>query len=86
MCVKFRTVQNEGKREVSREVFFYNLDMIIAVGYRVNSVRATQFRIWATSKLKEYEKYNTICINKAGEGVDDFDRVVNKVEKIKKAS
>jgi hypothetical protein len=51
---KFRVVQKEGSREVNREVLFYNLDMIIAVGYRVNSKRATQFRIWATSVLKEY--------------------------------
>src|SRR5947209_5404299 len=44
----FRIVQKEGSREVAREVAFYNLDAIIAVGYRVNSKRATQFRIWAT--------------------------------------
>ena len=47
-------VQNEGKREVKRKVEFYNLDAIIAVGYRVNSKKATQFRIWATNVLKEY--------------------------------
>jgi len=51
---KIRAVQNEGDREVSRELDFYNLDMIISVGYRVNSSRATQFRIWATQVLKEY--------------------------------
>ncbi|NMA64543.1 MAG: virulence RhuM family protein [Syntrophomonadaceae bacterium] len=51
---KFRVVQREGNRDVAREVIFYNLDMIIAVGYRVNSKRATQFRIWATKVLKEY--------------------------------
>ena len=51
---KFRIVQKEGNRDVNRDVLFYNLDMIIAVGYRVNSKRATQFRIWATSVLKEY--------------------------------
>jgi hypothetical protein len=51
---KIRIVQNEGTREVSREVAFYNLDVIIAVGYRVNSQRATQFRIWSTQILKEY--------------------------------
>lgn len=48
------TVQKEGNREVSRDLEFYNLDAIIAVGYRVNSKRATQFRIWATKILKEY--------------------------------
>jgi hypothetical protein len=51
---KFLTVQTEGNREVAREVEFYNLDAIIAVGYRVNSRQATQFRIWATSVLREF--------------------------------
>jgi hypothetical protein len=51
---KIRVVQKEGKREVSREIDFYNLDSIIAVGYRVNSKQATQFRIWATNTLKEF--------------------------------
>lgn len=50
------TVQTEGKRSVSRNINYYNLDAIIAVGYRVNSRRATQFRIWATNILKEYIK------------------------------
>ena len=48
------TVQKEGDREVLRKMEFYNLDAIIAVGYRVNSYQATQFRIWATKVLKEY--------------------------------
>lgn len=51
---KMEIVQQEGNRQVSRKVDFYNLDMIIAVGYRVNSYQATQFRIWATKVLKEY--------------------------------
>ena len=51
---KFPIVQTEGKREVKREVNVYNLDVILSVGYRVNSSKATQFRIWATSVLKEY--------------------------------
>jgi hypothetical protein len=51
---KFRIVQTEGKREVVRNVDFYNLDAIISVGYRVNSVRATQFRQWATRVLREF--------------------------------
>jgi hypothetical protein len=51
---KFRTVQTEGAREVTREIDHYNLDVIISVGYRVNSHRGTQFRIWATTRLKEY--------------------------------
>ena len=53
-CSKMEQVQNEGKRSISRELLFYNLDAIIAVGYRVNSRRATQFRIGATQVLKEY--------------------------------
>jgi len=51
---KFATVQNEGGRSVSRDLEYYNLDAIISVGYRVNSIRGTQFRIWATERLKEY--------------------------------
>lgn len=51
---KIRIVQMEGKRKVNRTVDFYNLDAIIAVGYRVNSQRATQFRIWATQVLREF--------------------------------
>lgn len=51
---KFRAVQKEGNRSVERELLFYNLDAIISVGYRVNSRRATHFRIWATGVLKEY--------------------------------
>ncbi|MCK8140333.1 virulence RhuM family protein [Flavobacterium sp. I-SCBP12n] len=51
---KFRTVQKEGEREVTRNLEYYNLDVIISVGYRVNSNKATQFRIWATTTLKEY--------------------------------
>lgn len=51
---KFRTVQTEGLREVARQIDFYNLDVIISVGYRVSSHRGTQFRIWATNRLKEY--------------------------------
>ena len=51
---KFRIVQTEGQREVTRDVDFYNLDAIISVGYRVNSLRATQFRQWATNVLREF--------------------------------
>ena len=50
----FATVQKEGKRNVEREIIYYNLDMIISVGYRVNSIRGVQFRMWATSVLREY--------------------------------
>ncbi len=51
---KSATVQNEGNRSISRELEYYNLDAIISVGYRVNSIRGTQFRMWATERLKEY--------------------------------
>ena len=51
---KMEIVQNEGTRTVKREVAFYNLDAIIAVGYRVNSIQATRFRQWATTTLREY--------------------------------
>jgi hypothetical protein len=51
---KIRVVRKEGNRQVNRQIDFYNLDMIISVGYRVNSANATQFRRWATSVLKEY--------------------------------
>ncbi|WP_323808999.1 virulence RhuM family protein [Chryseobacterium formosus] len=51
---EFRTVQIEGERNVTRNLEYYNLDAIISVGYRVNSSKATQFRIWATQTLKEF--------------------------------
>ena len=51
---KFATVQTEGSRQVERQIEFYNLDVIISVGYRVKSLRGTQFRQWATKRLNEY--------------------------------
>ena len=53
-CAKIAQVRIEGKRKVTREIPYYNLDMIISVGYRVNSIRGTQFRIWANRVLKDY--------------------------------
>ncbi|MBQ3240141.1 MAG: virulence protein RhuM/Fic/DOC family protein [Akkermansia sp.] len=53
-CKEFLQVRREGNRQVSRPVRFYNLDMILSVGYRVNTRRGTQFRIWATRRLREY--------------------------------
>lgn len=53
-CAKFAQVQKEGNRSVTRQILHYNLDMILSVGYRINSKRGTQFRIWANSALKEY--------------------------------
>lgn len=53
-CAKIAQVRIEGKRRITRQIPFYNLDMIISVGYRVNSIRGTQFRIWANRILKDY--------------------------------
>ncbi|HVT85236.1 MAG TPA: virulence protein RhuM/Fic/DOC family protein [Chitinophagaceae bacterium] len=53
-CAKFAQVQKEGKKTVTRDILHYNLDAIISVGYRVNSKRGTQFRQWATQRLKDY--------------------------------
>ena len=53
-CAFFAQVRTEGKRTVTRQIPYYNLDMIISVGYRVNSLRGTQFRIWANKVLKDY--------------------------------
>lgn len=68
----YLTVQNEGSRKVSRNVTYYNLDVIISVGYRVKSLRGTQFRIWATQVLKEYMKkgfaLNDDLLKQAGGG------------------
>jgi len=51
---KNATVQKEGGRTIERQILYYNLDMVIAIGYRVNSIKGTQFRIWATKKLNDY--------------------------------
>ena len=51
---KFRIVRQEGKKPVRREIDHYNLDMVISVGYRVNSIPGTRFRIWATQRLRDY--------------------------------
>ena len=77
---KFRVVQNEGSREVTRNIDFYNLDVIISVGYRVNSVRATQFRQWATQVLKEFAIKGYVLDKKRMEngsylGEDYFERL-----------
>ena len=53
-CAIFAQVQMEGNRTIKRHIIYYNLDMIISVGYRVNSMRGTQFRIWANKVLKDY--------------------------------
>lgn len=85
---KFRIVQTEGARNVSREVDFYNLDAIIAVGYRVNSREATQFRIWATQVLREYLIKGFVMDDerlKQGKhfGKDYFDELLERIRSIR---
>ncbi|MCP4696724.1 MAG: virulence RhuM family protein [Gammaproteobacteria bacterium] len=85
---KFRTVQIEGKREVARQVDFYNLDAIISVGYRVNSVRATQFRQWATQVLREFAIKGYVLDRKRMEngaflGEDYFERLLQEIREIR---
>ena len=60
----FATVQNEGNRQVERNIEYYNLDVIILVGYRVKSKRGVQFRIWATNLIKEYLKKGFVLDDK----------------------
>ena len=83
---KFRIVQQEGARDVSREVDFYNLDMIISVGYRVNSLRGTQFRIWATQRLREYIVKGFTMDDerlKQGGGGNYFDELLARIRDIR---
>lgn len=85
---KNRIVQSEGTRTVSREVDFYNLDAIIAVGYRVNSREATQFRIWATQVLREYLIKGFVLDDerlKQGKrlGKDYFDELLERIRSIR---
>lgn len=81
-------VQIEGKREVKRNVEFYNLDAIIAVGYRVNSKQATQFRIWATQTLKEFiikgfVLNDEMLKNGKAFGKDYFDELLERIREIR---
>ncbi len=85
---KIRQVQKEGNRNVEREYDFYSLDAIIAVGYRVNSKEATDFRIWATNTLKEYIKkgfvLNTELLKNGPKfGKDYFDELLVKIKEIR---
>ncbi|WP_028321714.1 virulence RhuM family protein [Desulfatiglans anilini] len=84
---KFRIVQTEGNRQVGRLMDFYNLDMIISVGYRVKSVIATRFRQWATARLREYiVKGFTLDDErlKGGKGlVDYFDELLARIREIR---
>lgn len=77
-CAFFAQVQTEGKRTVTRNLPFYNLDMIISVGYRVNSKRGTQFRIWANKVLKDYLiKGYAVNNNLTKQKYDDLSNLVN---------
>lgn len=82
----FATVQNEGKRHVERQITYYNLDMIISVGYRVHSYRGVQFRIWATKVLKEYIvkgfALNDDLLKRAGGG-NYFDELLARIRDIR---
>lgn len=85
---KIRVVQKEGKRDVSRDIDFYNLDAIIAVGYRVNSFQATQFRIWATKILREFIIKGFVLDDerlKQGKrfGKDYFDELLERIREIR---
>lgn len=83
---KFRTVQTEGKREVERELDHFNLDVIISVGYRVKSHQGTQFRIWATQRLKEYI-VKGFALNddrfKSGTSMNYFNELQNRIREIR---
>lgn len=82
----FATVQNEGDRKVERNIAYYNLDMIISVGYRVNSHRGVQFRQWATQVLKEYMikgfALNDDLLKNAGQG-NYFDELLARIRDIR---
>jgi hypothetical protein len=85
---KIRVVQKEGNRDISREIDFYNLDAVIAVGYRVNSYQATQFRIWATKTLKEFIMKGFVMDDerlKQGKrfGKDYFDELLERIREIR---
>lgn len=82
----FATVQMEGKRKVERDIAYYNLDMIISVGYRVHSYRGVQFRMWATNVLKEYIvkgfALNDDLLKRAGGG-NYFDELLDRIRDIR---
>ena len=83
---EFLTVRQEGIRQVSRELEYYNLDAIISVGYRVNSLRGTQFRIWATQRLREYLVKGFVLDDdrlKAAGGGNYFDELLERIRDIR---
>jgi hypothetical protein len=79
---KFRTVQIEGNRSVQRNIDHFNLDMIISIGYRVNSIRGTQFRIWANRILKEYLLKGHVVNHRLNIIEDDVHRVKERINEI----
>ena len=79
-CAKIAQVQKEGGRTITRQIPFYNLDMIIAVGYRVNSFAATQFRKWATTILREYLLRGYAFNQRLNALEDRVDRRMSKTE------
>ena len=85
---KIRRVQREGNRDVTRDIDFYNLDAIISVGYRVNSARATQFRIWATQTLREFVIKGFVLDDERLKlnqrfGKDYFDELLERIREIR---
>lgn len=79
---KFATVQTEGTRTVERNIDYYNLDVIISVGYRVKSLRGTQFRIWAMGILKEYMKKGFALDDTLSPVEKDFIESIDRLEHI----
>ncbi len=85
---KFRTVRQEGRRQVERQLEYYNLEAIIAVGYRINSSRATQFRRWATGVLRDFALRGYVLDRKRMEngaflGEDYFERLLEEIREIR---
>ena len=85
---KMETVQNEGGRLVTRKIDYYNLDAVISVGYRINSIRATQFRRWATQVLKQFAITGYVLDRKRMEngaflGEDYFERLLEEIREIR---
>ena len=85
---KMETVQSEGERQITRELEYYNLDAVIAVGYRVNSLKATHFRIWATQTLREFivkgfVLNDAMLKNGRSFGQDYFDELLERIREIR---
>ncbi|WP_018651092.1 RhuM family protein [Actinobacillus capsulatus] len=84
---KNATVQKEGNRQVTREIEYYNLDAIISVGYRVNSVLGTKFRIWATARLKDYlTKGYAINQQRLSQNAHELEQALSLIQKTAKSS